>query len=275
MRVCTGGRGTGARADRRLLHADRRRPVRLRTDRRGQRAERRLRDGRRAAHGARDRRAAQGRSGRRTSSRRSSAAAPTSCAKPASRCSAATPSPITEIKFGYAITGEIDPARVLTNAARARGRRADPHQAARHGHHRDRARNSAGRRRCRSDAAVESMTRLNRRRGERRRAQLPAGDGQRVHGRHRLRAGRARVGDGGGERRHARIDTTALPAARGRRRAGAGKFLPAAAGRTQRTSARGFGSAPTVTPAMRLVCFDPQTSGGLLLAVDPAGPRRT
>ena len=38
-----------ARADRRLLHADRRRPLRLRAHRRDQRAERRLRDGRRAA----------------------------------------------------------------------------------------------------------------------------------------------------------------------------------------------------------------------------------
>ena len=46
---------SGARADRRLLLAHRRRPVPVRRDRRGERALRRLRHGRRAAHGAQHR----------------------------------------------------------------------------------------------------------------------------------------------------------------------------------------------------------------------------
>ena len=49
-------RRPGDRLDGRLLHPDRRRPVRLRPDRRDQRAVRRLRDGRAADHGAEPRR---------------------------------------------------------------------------------------------------------------------------------------------------------------------------------------------------------------------------
>ena len=42
-----------------------------------------------------------------------------------------------EIKFGYAVTGAIDEARVLTNAACACGRPPDSHEAAGHRHPRD------------------------------------------------------------------------------------------------------------------------------------------
>ena len=48
--------------------------------------------------------------------RRSSAAASTSCPKPAWRCSAATPCRAAEIKFGYAITGDVLTAKVWSNA---------------------------------------------------------------------------------------------------------------------------------------------------------------
>ena len=51
-----------------------------------------------------------------------------------------------EIKFGYAVTGAVDPARMLTNARREAGRRADPDQAARHrgDRHGDQVRSRAG-----------------------------------------------------------------------------------------------------------------------------------
>ena len=147
--VPVGGR-TGARADGRFLHADRRRPVQLRPDRRGQRAERRLRDGRRAAHGARDRRAAEGRSGRGRRSRAIFRGGSDKLREAGVALLGGHTVTDPEIKFGYAITGEIDPARMLTNAGARDGRRADPDQAARHRHHRDRARNSAAPRRCSS-----------------------------------------------------------------------------------------------------------------------------
>ena len=38
-----------------------------------------------------------------------------------SRCWAATPYAIPEIKFGYAVTGSIDPARILANAGARAG----------------------------------------------------------------------------------------------------------------------------------------------------------
>ena len=46
-----------------------------------------------------------------------------------------------EMKFGYAVTGLIDPARVYTNAGASPRRRSHPHQAHRHGryHHRPQA----------------------------------------------------------------------------------------------------------------------------------------
>ena len=56
-----------------------------------------------------------------------------------------------EVKFGYAVTGVVDPRRVLTNAGARPGDELHPHQAARHGRrrHRDqvRARDRGGDRR--------------------------------------------------------------------------------------------------------------------------------
>ena len=43
-----------------------------------------------------------------------------------------------EIKFGYAVTGAVDPKRMLTNAGARPGDALDPHQAAWHRRHRDR-----------------------------------------------------------------------------------------------------------------------------------------
>ena len=63
------GERPGARADGRFLYADRRRSVHLRPDRRRQRAQRRLRDGRRTDDGARDCRLPPGRARPRHDSR--------------------------------------------------------------------------------------------------------------------------------------------------------------------------------------------------------------
>ena len=67
-----------------------------------------------------------------------------------------------EIKFGYAVTGAIDPERILTNAGAQAGRRAVPHQAARHRHRRHRDQVRPGRPRRWRTQAVESMRTLNR-----------------------------------------------------------------------------------------------------------------
>ena len=65
-----------------------------------------------------------------------------------------------EIKFGYAVTGEMHPRRIWTQRRRASRRRAVAHEGARHGHHCDGAqgRARAGRRGGRGrgvDVAIE------------------------------------------------------------------------------------------------------------------------
>ena len=172
-----------------------------------------------------------------------------------------------EIKFGYAVTGEIDPSRMWTNAgarvgdvlvltkplgtgiiatALKAGRAADAEIA----------------------AAVESMTRLNR--GAATAAHdLPAtavsactdvtGFGLAGHGSEMASASDTTLV----------IDADAL------------QFLPgasvlAAAHRPGggRTNEEHFGPGvafeTTVSETRRLIAFDPQTSGGLLLAIDPS-----
>ena len=130
---------------------------------------------------------------------------------------------------------------------RARGRRADPDQAARHRHHRDRAqvrpRDADGR----SDAAVESMTRLNRDAADVVR-ELPAGVVSALHRRHRLRARRPR-------RRRSRrraasrssIDTDGAAAPRGRARAGGGQHSRRQPHERSALRPAAFGSARAVT----------------------------
>ena len=184
------------------------------------------------------------------------------------RCSAATPSRISEIKFGYAVTGAIDPARVLSNAGARPGDvlfltkplgtgivgtaikfdRVDAALAA---------------------EAVRSMRTLEsrRRRGapdaaRRRRA--------RVHGRHRLRPDRARDRDGAGERRHDR-----------HRRRVSCRCFPGVLAIAEQNRSGGMGSnqehfapsthvEPGVDRLHEIVLYDPQTSGGLLIAADAA-----
>ena len=95
-----------------------------------------------------------------------------------------------EIKFGYAVTGEVDPGRILSNAGRETRRRAVPHEGHRdrHHRHRDQGRSSAGIGRVRGrqvDDATESS-----RRGRHRRA--PRRLRERLHRHHGVRPDRPR-----------------------------------------------------------------------------------
>jgi selenide,water dikinase len=171
-----------------------------------------------------------------------------------------------EIKFGYAITGEIDPARSLTNAGARAGDtlvltkplgtgiiataikfgRATEQQA---------------------EAAVASMVRLNRD-AARVLRDLPAGMisactdvtgfGLAGHGSEMAAAsGRTLV-----------IDADLLPLLDG-----ALALARANSPGGNRTNDAHFGPrvavAPATSDALRLIAFDPQTSGGLLVAIDP------
>jgi selenide,water dikinase len=172
-----------------------------------------------------------------------------------------------EIKFGYAVTGEIDPARVLTNAGARVGdrllltkplgtgiiataikfRRADERHI---------------------DAAVESMVRLNRD-AARVLAALPpgvvsactdvTGFGLAGHGSAMAEASGVRLV----------IESGALPILDGV--LGLAKANTPGGGRTNESHfGRRVDVSPGVNELVRLVVFDPQTSGGLLAAVDPA-----
>ncbi len=171
----------------------------------------------------------------------------------------------TEIKFGYAITGEVDPARVLTNATARVGNvlvltkslgTGIIATAIKFG------RASQGQ----IEAATDSMTRLNRAAAEVVRA-LPAGMvtaatditgfGLAGHGSEMAAASGVTLA----------IDAPALPLLEG-----AIALAPGNAPGGTKTNDAYFGShvsvASTVPASIRLIAFDPQTSGGLLLAID-------
>jgi selenide,water dikinase len=172
-----------------------------------------------------------------------------------------------EIKFGYAVTGEIDPARVLTNTGVRPGQvlvLTKPlgtgiiATAIKFGRATERQ----------IERAVESMTTLNRDAADVVRA-LPAGMvtactdvtgfGLAGHGAAMATASGVTL----------TIDTAALPVLEG-----ALSLAIANSPGGTRTNAAHFGGrvriAPSVGEAQELVCFDPQTSGGLLLAIDPS-----
>ena len=133
-----------ARPDGRLLHADRRRPLRLRPHRGDQRAVRRLRDGRRRRSRALNLVAFSleelGADVLREILRGGADAAAAAGAAIVGGHSIDDPEP----KYGLAVTGDRRiPTRVLTNAGGRAGRRARADQAARRGRDRDR-RSSAG-----------------------------------------------------------------------------------------------------------------------------------
>ena len=172
----------------------------------------------------------------------------------------------TEIKFGYAITGEIDPTRVLTNANARPGDLLVLTKSLGTGIIATAikfSRASAGQ----IAAATESMCRLNRDAARVVRA-LPSGMvsaatditgfGLAGHGSEMAAASRVTLV----------IDTSALPLLEG-----AVALAEANIPGGNKTNEAHFGPhvrvGSGVSKALRLVAFDPQTSGGLLLGIDP------
>jgi selenide,water dikinase len=170
-----------------------------------------------------------------------------------------------EIKFGYAVTGEVDPARILSNANAKAGDTlvlTKPLgtgiivRARRYGHGTE----------AELEQAVESMIRLN---------DVPAQVAR------DLPVGMVRACTdvtGFGLAGHACevalasgatlvIDAGSLPVLPGALRL-AKEFLPCG-GRSNLKHFRGFTSEFTGAPELHLVCLDPQTSGGLLLSIAP------
>ena len=109
-------RDHGPRPDRGLLHPGGGRPLRLRGDRRRERPLRRLRDGRPAPDRPVASRPSRSRTFPRSGRRRSCAAEPRSCEEAGCALLGGHSVRDPEIKFGYAVTGLVDPRRVLTNA---------------------------------------------------------------------------------------------------------------------------------------------------------------
>ena len=120
----------GPGPDRRLLHPDRRRPVRLRPGRRRQRPLRHLRDGRRAAARAQPRRLPAGRARRGGPRRDPRAAARRSREAAGVGSPAATRSTTPSRSTGWPSPGSSTPS-ASHERGRAAGRRARPDQAAR------------------------------------------------------------------------------------------------------------------------------------------------
>ncbi len=170
-----------------------------------------------------------------------------------------------EIKFGYAITGEIDPARVLTNAGARRGDALLLTKslgtgiiatALKFGRASDRQ----------VERAVESMTTLNREAAAGARG-LPAGmvsactdvTGFGLVGHASAMAAASGV--------TLVIDSASLPVLEGA--LGLAKGNSPGGGKT---NAQHFGRrvtvAASVSEELQLIAYDPQTSGGLLMAVD-------
>ncbi len=172
-----------------------------------------------------------------------------------------------EIKFGYAITGEILPDRIFTNARAREGDQLLLTKPLGTGIIATALKfNRASERQV--DAAIASMVRLNRDAARTLRA-LPVG----VVSACTDVTGFGLAGHGSAMAAASGVtlvfETPSLPLLEG--------ALGLAAANTPgggRTNQSHFGTrvvvASSVTDAMRLVIFDPQTSGGLLVAVDPS-----
>jgi selenide, water dikinase len=172
-----------------------------------------------------------------------------------------------EIKFGYAVTGEIQPERVLTNARARAGDQLLLTKPLGTGIIATALKfNRASERQV--DGAIESMIRLNRDAAQTLRA-LPAG----IVSACTDVTGFGLVGHGAAMAAASGVtlvfETPSLPLLEG--------ALGLAAANTPgggRTNQKHFGPRvaveSSVTEAMQLVVFDPQTSGGLLVAVDPS-----
>ena len=172
----------------------------------------------------------------------------------------------TEIKFGYAITGAIDADRILTNAGARAGHRLVLTKPLGTG-----ILATAGKFQRATDAqmqgAIASMVRLNRDAAAAA-AALPRGA---------ISActditGFGLVGHGSGMAAASRVtlvfDAAALPILDGALDLAMGN-LPGGGRTNEEHYGPGVVVAPGVTEPLRRVAFDPQTSGGLLLAVSP------
>ena len=172
-----------------------------------------------------------------------------------------------EIKFGYAITGEVDPDRVFTNARARAGDRLLLTKRLGTGIIATALKFSRASDR-QVDGAIESMVRLNRDAAQILRALPPGivsactdvtGFGLAGHGAGMAAASGATLV----------FETASLPLLEGA--LGLAAANTPGGGKTNQTH---FGPrvriTDSVTEAMRLLVFDPQTSGGLLVAVDPS-----
>jgi selenide,water dikinase len=170
-----------------------------------------------------------------------------------------------EIKFGYAITGEIDPDRILTNAAARVGDVLVLTKPLGTGIIVRAAKFGQGKAEYLA-AAVASMKRLNAAAAAAAR-RLDAGDVSActdVTG-FGLIGHASEMARGSGVTLEIRAE--ALPALPGAL-ALAQEFLPCG-GRANLRAFKGFSVAPAVSPEWAFLCQDPQTSGGLLMAIRP------
>ena len=172
-----------------------------------------------------------------------------------------------EVKFGYAVTGEIDPGRVLSNAGAKPGDVLFLTKAIGTGIVGTAIK--AGRApEAVVQAAVRSMTTLNRAAAEAMRA-LARRPRSRVHRHHGIRPRRPRQRNGGGKQRDAahRRRGRAAP----HRRAGAREGESARrAGQQPRAFREGSRAPrPAIDQDLLWLMYDPQTSGGLLIAAAP------
>ena len=163
-----------------------------------------------------------------------------------------------EIKFGYAVTGVVDPARILTNAGAKPGDVLILTKPLGTG-----VIATALKFAARPAAAVTPRDRVDAdaEPGRRGRARtLPAGGRSRLHRHHRVRPGRPWLGDGGRQQLRLAIDAGRGAAAR-RRQPLCGATCRAAATNRQHFAAT-ISIRSTVAAIWETLLLDPQTSGG-------------
>ncbi len=176
-----------------------------------------------------------------------------------------------EVKYGMAVTGVIDPRRVIRNVGAQDRRRAHPHQAAGHRRADDgiQARSPCARVlrfRGRDDDAAERA----------RRRSDAAIRGARRHRHHRLRPGRTFLQNGGWKRRHHHCSRNPIcRCCRARWSVAAKASFPVAALAIASSTALACKISEEVSDEMAAIAFDPQTSGGLLIAVPRARGDKT